>query len=68
MSDVRNWRLLIRRRDHTFQAPVPENTARFGVPNACTTCHDNRSPEWAATQMTAWWGDGDRRAKAASLA
>jgi predicted CXXCH cytochrome family protein len=67
MSDV-NWRLLIRRRDHTFQAPVPENTAQFGVPNACTTCHDNRSPEWAATQMTEWWGDGERRAKASSLA
>jgi tetratricopeptide (TPR) repeat protein len=67
MSDV-NWRLLVRRRDHTFQAPVPENTAQFGVPNACTTCHDNRSPEWAAKQMTEWWGDGQRRAKAASLA
>ncbi len=59
---------MIRRRDHTFQAPVPENTAQFGVPNACTTCHDNRSPEWAAKQMTEWWGDGERRAKAASLA
>jgi len=67
MSDV-NWRLLIRRRDHTFQAPVPENTAQFGIPNACTTCHDNRSPEWAAKQMGEWWGDGERRAKAASLA
>ena len=31
MSDV-NWRLLIRRRDHTFQPPVPENTAQFGMP------------------------------------
>jgi predicted CXXCH cytochrome family protein len=67
MSDV-NWRLLIRRRDHTFQPPVPENTAQFGIPNACTTCHDNRSPEWAATQMDQWWGDRGRRAAAASLA
>ena len=67
MSDV-NWRLLIRRRDHTFQPPVPENTAQFGIPNACTTCHDNRSPEWAAKQMDAWWGDRDRRAAAAALA
>jgi hypothetical protein len=66
MSDV-NWRLLIRRRDHTFQPPVPENTVQFGVPNACTTCHDNRSPEWAAQQMDAWWGDRDRRARAVSL-
>jgi hypothetical protein len=59
---------LIRRRDHTFQPPVPENTAQFGVPNACTTCHDNRSPEWAVRQMDAWWGDRERRAGAAALA
>ena len=67
MSDV-NWRLLNRRRDHTLQAPVPENTATLGIPNACTTCHDDKSPEWAAQQMTEMWGDGERRAKAAWLA
>ncbi len=60
MSDV-NWRLLIRRRDHTFRPPTPELTARYGVPNACTTCHDEKTPEWAAAQMDAWWGDGARR-------
>ncbi len=60
MSDV-NWRLLIRRRDHTFRPPTPEMTARYGVPNACTTCHDDKTPEWATTQMDAWWGDGERR-------
>ena len=67
MSDV-NWRLLIRRRDHTFQAPVPEITAAFGVPNACTTCHDNRTPEWAAAQMDKWWANGERRQAALSVA
>lgn len=67
MSDV-NWRLLIRKRDHTFQAPVPENTARFGIPNACTTCHDERSPEWAVRQMDDWWGDTARRGKSVTLA
>ena len=67
MSDV-NWRLLIRRRDHTFQSPVPEITTAFGVPNACTTCHDNRSPEWAARQMDQWWGNGERRQATLSLA
>jgi predicted CXXCH cytochrome family protein len=67
MSDV-NWRLLIRRRDHTFQAPVPEVTASFGVPNACTTCHDDRTPEWAAMQMDRWWGDKERRQAATALA
>ncbi|MGH9657911.1 MAG: cytochrome c3 family protein, partial [Bryobacteraceae bacterium] len=67
MSDV-NWRLLIRRRDHTFQPPVPENTVKFGIPNACTTCHDDRTPEWASKQMDAWWGDRARRSKATWLA
>ena len=67
MSDV-NWRLLTRRRDHTFAAPVPEMTATFGVPNACTTCHDNRAPEWAVRQMDAWYGDGQRRAGAMRVA
>ena len=67
MSDV-NWRLLIRRRDHTFQAPVPEVTSAFGVPNACTTCHDDQSPEWAAKQMDQWWGNGERRRAALFVA
>jgi predicted CXXCH cytochrome family protein len=67
MSDV-NWRLLIRRRDHTFQAPVPEITSAFGVPNACTTCHDDRSPEWAAKRMDEWWGNGERRRAALFVA
>ncbi len=62
------WRQLIRKRDHTFQPPVPENTVRFGIPNACTTCHDDRSPEWATRQMNEWWGDADRRGKAVTLA
>jgi predicted CXXCH cytochrome family protein len=67
MSDV-NWRLLIRRRDHTFQPPVPEMTVAFGVPNACTTCHDDRTPEWAARQMDQWWGNGARRAQTVAMA
>lgn len=67
MSDV-NWRLLLRRRDHTFQSPVPETTAAYGVPNACTTCHDDKTPEWAARQMDDWWGDGARRQQSVALA
>jgi predicted CXXCH cytochrome family protein len=60
MSDV-NWRLITRRRDHTFQPPVPELTARYGVPNACTTCHEDKSPEWAASTMDRWYRNADRR-------
>lgn len=69
MSDV-NWRLLNRRRDHTFAPPVPELTALYGTPNACTTCHDDRSPEWAAGKLDEWYGPGDhaRRRTAVSTA
>lgn len=67
MSDV-NWRLLTRRLDHTFQPPVPEMTARYGVPNACTTCHENKTPEWAVATMDNWYGDRSRRLSTVALA
>ncbi|HVB38435.1 MAG TPA: cytochrome c3 family protein, partial [Vicinamibacterales bacterium] len=60
MADV-NWRLLTRRLDHTFLPPVPEMTAGFGEPNACTTCHDDKTPEWAGSTMDAWYHDRARR-------
>lgn len=67
MSEV-NWRMLNRRRDHTFAAPVPELRAGYGVPDACTTCHDDRTPEWAAGVMDRWYGDSARRRRALELA
>ncbi|MGH6691498.1 MAG: multiheme c-type cytochrome, partial [Gammaproteobacteria bacterium] len=67
MSEV-NWRLLMRRRDHTFAPPVPELTARYGVPNSCTTCHDERTPEWAAAMMDRSYGDRGRRSRAVRVA
>lgn len=67
MSNV-NWRMQLRRLDHTFAPPVPEMTARYGVPNACNTCHDDRTPEWAARTMDQWYGDRARRAEVARMA
>lgn len=67
MSDV-NWRLLNRRRDHTFSPPVPELTAAYGTPNPCTTCHDERTPEWAAQKMDEWFGPEDRARRSAAVA
>ncbi len=66
MSDV-NWRLMNRRRDHTFSPPVPEITGRYGTPNPCTTCHDTRTPEWAARTMNQWYGEHDRSRRQATL-
>ncbi len=36
------------RRDHRFGIPDPALTVSHGVPNACSGCHDDQSPEWAA--------------------
>ncbi len=66
MSDV-NWRLMNRRRDHTFSPPSPEITAKYGTPNPCTTCHDDRTPEWAAQTMNAWYGEHDRNRRRAMV-
>jgi hypothetical protein len=47
-------------RDHTISVPAPENTARFGIPNACTECHADRKPEWAVETLREWWPNGRR--------
>ncbi len=36
------------RRDHSFRVPDPAASVRWGVPNACTQCHTDRSDHWAA--------------------
>jgi tetratricopeptide (TPR) repeat protein len=35
------------RSDHSFRPPMPEATIRFGSPNACNQCHDDKTPQWA---------------------
>jgi predicted CXXCH cytochrome family protein len=36
------------RRDHSFRVPDPQASVQWGVPNACTQCHKDRSDRWAA--------------------
>ena len=40
---------------HTFRAPDPEATERYGVPNACNQCHTDKSPAWAREQCFVQW-------------
>jgi predicted CXXCH cytochrome family protein len=47
-------------RDHSMSIPVPENTARHQIPNACNECHADRDAAWAAQKMDAWWGAASR--------
>ncbi|HEV8253186.1 MAG TPA: tetratricopeptide repeat protein [Vicinamibacteria bacterium] len=45
-------------RDHSISVPAPENTVRFGIPNACNECHRDRTPEWAVQALAGWGGRG----------
>lgn len=48
-------------RDHSMSVPVPENTIRHEIPNACNVCHQDRDAAWSVERMNQWWGDASRR-------
>ena len=39
------------RRDHSFAIPNPQASIDFGVPNACSNCHEEKGNKWAVTQL-----------------
>ena len=41
-------------RSHTFKFISPVTTKRLGVPNACTSCHTDRMPDWAIDALKRW--------------
>jgi predicted CXXCH cytochrome family protein len=48
-------------RDHSMTVPVPENTIRHKIPNACNLCHKDRDAGWAASRMEEWYGSRSRQ-------
>jgi tetratricopeptide (TPR) repeat protein len=54
--------------DHTISVPAPENTRRFGIPNACNECHRNRSADWSEARLTEWFPRGRRAQTVADAA
>ena len=50
-------------RDHSISIPAPENTARFGIPNACNLCHEDRSPDWTLEKLGTWYPGSTARDK-----
>ena len=47
------------RRDHSFRIPRPDQTVLYGTPNACNSCHTDRSAEWASKKIAENF-EGDR--------
>ncbi|MEP9388855.1 tetratricopeptide repeat protein [Mesorhizobium sp. KR9-304] len=48
------------RRDHSFVIPRPDLSIAYGTPNACTSCHENTTNDWAVETMDKWYGAGWR--------
>ncbi len=48
------------RRDHSFRVPRPDLTIATAVPNACNNCHEEKTPDWAASAISTWHGEGAR--------
>ena len=45
------------RRDHSFAIPDPWLSASSNAPNACTTCHQGKTDNWAIKAMNLWGMD-----------
>lgn len=57
----KNYMIVDPRRDHSLRVPRPDLTVTIGTPNACNTCHSDKSPEWAANQVKDWYPEGSWR-------
>lgn len=44
------------RRDHSFRIPRPDLSQKIDAPNACNSCHEDKSAEWAAGAIEKWYG------------
>jgi hypothetical protein len=44
----------VRVRSHTFRFVTPDMTADYGIPNGCTSCHTDRTLEWAREALLGW--------------
>ena len=52
----RNYMVVDARHDHSMRVPRPDLSVKLGTPNACNNCHRDKTPEWAAEQVVAWYG------------
>ncbi|TWO31928.1 tetratricopeptide repeat protein [Seonamhaeicola sediminis] len=47
------------RRDHSFRIPRPDQSIKYGTPNACIRCHTDKSNEWAWEHFKTNYGEPD---------
>lgn len=44
------------RYEHSFRAPRPDLSVKYGTPNACNNCHTNKGASWAKAAIEKWYG------------
>src|SRR6186713_603407 len=44
------------RHDHSFRVPRPDLSVKYGTPNACNNCHNNKTSQWATDAIVKWYG------------
>jgi predicted CXXCH cytochrome family protein len=54
---TRNYMIVHERHDHFFRIPRPDESVRWGTPNACNACHTDKSAAWATAAVVRWYGD-----------
>lgn len=47
------------RRDHSFRVPRPDLSLKYGTPNACAGCHNDKDNEWAWMEFKKLFGAVD---------
>lgn len=57
---ITNYLIVHPRRDHSMRVPRPDLNASTGAPDACTACHKDKTPAWAAAAER-WYGSKRRQ-------
>lgn len=48
------------RRDHSFRIPRPDQSVKYGTPNACTQCHTDKDDQWALDKFIEFYGEPEK--------
>ena len=57
---TRTYMVVDARRDHAIRVPRPDLSVALSTPNACNNCHTDHTAQWAADQVTGWYGQNRR--------
>jgi Flp pilus assembly protein TadD len=53
---ISTYMVIDKRHDHSLRIPRPDLSVKLGTPNACNSCHTDRSAQWAADAIERWHG------------